>query len=281
LPALVELVDRVILADLPEGLPVVLARIEELSALSRDVPHLLAALPPLADALRYGGLRQTAEHLPLLRRVFDHLLTRVCLGLPGACLSLDENAGADLIDRISAAGAAVRIVRDERALSRWHEALGKLADHPAIHPMVAGRATRLLFDGVVLRPDGVMRRLELALTPGGSAGVARYAADWLDGFLRDSGLLLVHDRALWHAIDRWLVALEDERFLGVLPLLRRTFSAYPDGVRQQLQARLRGVAAADATGVASAAVFDEALAAAVLPVLYRLLGLAPPAEAIP
>lgn len=281
LPALVELVDRVILADLPEGLPAVLARIEELSALSRDVPHLLAALPPLADALRYGGLRQTAEHLPLLRRVFDHLLTRVCLGLPAACISLDENAAADLIDRISAAGAAVRIVRDERALTRWHEALGKLADRPAIHPMVAGRATRLLFDEVVLRPEGVMRRLELALTPGGSADVARYAADWLDGFLRDSGLLLVHDRALWHAIDRWLVALEDERFLGVLPLLRRTFSAYPDGVRQQLQARLRGVTAPDATRVAPVAVFDEARAAAVLPVLYRLVGLAPQVEVMP
>jgi hypothetical protein len=281
LPALVELVDRVILADLPEGLPAVLARIEELSALSRDVPHLLAALPPLADALRYGGLRQTAEHLPLLRRVFDHLLTRVCLGLPGACVSLDDNAAADLLDRISAAGAAVRIMRDERALARWHEALGKLADRPGIHPMVAGRATRLLFDGMVLRPAGVMRRLELALTPGGSADVARYAADWLDGFLRDSGLLLLHDRALWHAIDRWLVALEDERFLGVLPLLRRTFSAYPDGVRQQLQARLRGVTTTGAAGVAPVTVFDEARAGAVLPVLYRLLGLAPPAEVIP
>jgi hypothetical protein len=134
---------------------------------------------------------------------------------------------------------------------------------------------------MVLRPAGVMRRLELALTPGGSADVARYAADWLDGFLRDSGLLLLHDRALWHAIDRWLVALEDERFLGVLPLLRRTFSAYPDGVRQQLQARLRGVAATDVAGGAPVAVFDEARAAAVLPVLYRLLGLAPPAEVIP
>lgn len=273
LAELTEMVDQVIMADLPEVMPAILARIEELSVLSRDVPHMLAALPPLANVVRYGGLRQTAEHLPLLRRVFDHLLARACLGLPGTAKSLDENAAIDLIERLSAAGSAVRLFQDEAASERWRQALGWLADRDGIHPIVAGRSTRLLLDEAVLRPDGVMARLEKALTPGGSAEVARYAADWLDGFLRDSGLLLVHDRALWAAIDRWLVGLEATRFQGILPLLRRTFATYPDGVRQQLQERLRDASDRSAPVSGRAVAFDEDRAAAVIPAIGRILGL--------
>ena len=136
LPGLTELVDRVVLADLPEALPAILARIEELAALGNDaghmrVVHMLATLPPLADALRYGGLRRSAEHLPLLRRVFDHLLTRACLALPAVCVGLDEKAAAEMNERLSAAGSAVRLIQDADATARWHEALGRLADRRA------------------------------------------------------------------------------------------------------------------------------------------------------
>lgn len=271
LAALTELIDRVALADLPEALPAILGRIEEQAALSRDVPHLLATLPPLANALRYGGLRRSAEHLPLLGRVFDHLLTRVCLALPAACASLDEAAATDLTSRLSAAAGAVRLAGDEAAREQWGAALGRLADRPGIHPAVAGRATRLLHDEAALTPDGVRQRLERALSPAGGSGVARYAADWLDGFLRDSGLLLVHDRPLWAAIDYWLVGLGPERFQAALPLLRRTFADFPDGVRQQLLTRLREGTSAPRS--AAAAPFDVGRAAAVLPVARRLLGL--------
>lgn len=276
---LVALIDQVISADLPEALPAVLARIEELAALSRDVGGLLAALPPLADTLRYGGLRQTAEHLPILHHVFDRLLTRACLGLPGACRSLDENAASEMIERLSAAASAVRLVGNEPAAERWQAALGKLADLPDIHPTVAGRATRLLFDEAAIRPRGVefmMARVERALTPRGSAGVTRFAADWLDGFLRDSGLLLVHDKALWGAIDHWLTGMGEAQFTGILPLLRRTFSSYPEAIREQLQSRAQGGRQRQASGEVPQTRFDPERAAAVVPVLRRMLGLPQP-----
>ncbi len=285
LPELTALVDRAIMADLPEAMPAILSRIEEQAALSRDaghahVAHMLAALPPLADVLRYGGLRQTAEHLPLLRRVFDHLLTRACLSLPAVCVSLDEKAAADMVDRVTAAGSAVRLIQDPEATQRWHDALLKLADRAAVQPIVAGRATRLLHDGAALRAEGVMTRLERALTPGGSPEVARYAADWLDGFLRDSGLLLVHDRRLWNAIDRWLVGMGDERFQFVLPLLRRTFADYPETVRRQLQDRLRQTERGPRPDGKIAARFDGERAAAVVPALGRLLGIEPEPQGV-
>ena len=39
LPALIGLIDRAIPADLPEAIPAILARIEELSAISTDLGH--------------------------------------------------------------------------------------------------------------------------------------------------------------------------------------------------------------------------------------------------
>ncbi len=274
LPDLIALIDRVSLADLPEAMPAMLARIEELSALSRDVPHMLATLPSLAQALRYGGLRQTADYIPQLRSVFDHLVTRTCLALPEACASLDEAAAGEMIERLSAADGAIRLTQDAAVARRWQDALGRLADRPATHPAPAGRATRLLLDGGALRADGVIDRLERALTPSGGATIesARYAADWLDGFLRNSGLLLVHDRQLLGAVDGWLVGLDDERFHIVLPLLRRTFSGYPESIRQQLHHRLRGTERGRRAGRESEQHFDEGRAAAVLTTIGRLLG---------
>ena len=90
----------------------------------------------------------------------------------------------------------------------------------------------------------------------------------------------MHDRALWAEVDGWLAALPGERFVEALPLLRRTFADYPEGVRAQLR-RLSGRRAAVApVGEGRAADFDPARAVAVLPVVGRLLGLAWPGEEV-
>lgn len=283
LPALTQLIDRAILADLPEAIPAVLERLDALSAAgggAQHVAHMLATLPPLAHALRYGGLRQTAEHLPQLRRVFDHLLTRASLELPRVCASLDATAAAEMVEQLSAVAVAVRLAGGEAALEQWRNALGELADRRGVHAAVAGRATRLLHDAAGLRGAETGLRLERALS-GRSAAETLYAAEWLDGFLRDSGLLLVHDARLWGEVDGWLRGLPGERFVEVLPLLRRTFSAYPEGVRQQLQRRAGERQDLDTARGPQPGNFDPAGAARALAVVGRLLGVELVSEGIP
>lgn len=274
LAELTALIDRAILADLPEAIPAILARIEDLAAKGGDadhryVLHLLGTLPPLAHALRYGGLRQTAEHLPQLRLVFDHLLTRACLALPRVCVGLDSSAAAELVEQLSAVAPAIHLSEAPVSAERWLEALSALSDQRGVQPTVAGRATRLLHDATALPAEGVGLRLARALS-GATLDEVRYGADWLDGFLRDSGLLLVHDHRLWAEVDGWLAGLPAERFVEVLPLLRRTFSDYPAAVRSQLQQRTR---LASPAARARPATFDPARGAAVLPLVSRLLGL--------
>jgi hypothetical protein len=93
-------------------------------------------------------------------------------------------------------------------------------------------------------------------------------------------MLLVHDERLLGLVDAWLTGVPAEAFTDVLPLLRRTFSAYEPGVRRTLGELVRrgpgtgGGPAAAGSGIPGfAAELDTARADAVLPVVRLLLGL--------
>jgi hypothetical protein len=92
-------------------------------------------------------------------------------------------------------------------------------------------AARLLFDKKVLSPartgDAMRFRLSHAQEPFA-------AAQWLEGFLHGSGLLLVHFQELWKILDAWVGDLEEENFKELLPLLRRTFSQFSEPERQKM-----------------------------------------------
>ncbi|MFD7651785.1 DUF5682 family protein, partial [Streptomyces albidoflavus] len=96
------------------------------------------------------------------------------------------------------------------------------------------RAVRLLLDEGTLDEDAVARRMGLALSPGTPPPDA---AAWIEGFLGGAaggGMLLVHDERLRQLLDTWLASVPATAFTDVLPLLRRTFSAYESGVRRTL-----------------------------------------------
>ena len=95
---LTALVDDVILADLPDAVARLLARVQTMSAVSTDVGHLMMALPPLARVLRYGNVRKTDA--ALIEPVVAGLLARIAAGLLPACASLDDDAAARMRERI-------------------------------------------------------------------------------------------------------------------------------------------------------------------------------------
>src|SRR5690606_18194037 len=106
-----------------------------------------------------------------------------------------------------------------------------------------------------------------------SPGIPRPAtAAWFEGFLRDSGLILVHDAVLWNAIDAWIGSLGAEAFIEVLPLLRRTFATFQAAERRQIgeQAKRGGVAS---TALPQSDLpFNYDRAARVVPLVMKLLG---------
>jgi hypothetical protein len=262
------LVERCLLAELPDGLPAVLQALDERMALDHDVAHLMDALPALARTLRYGDVRRT--HLPALRHVTDGLLTRICVGLPAAVTSLDEAAAAGMRDRMDTMHAAVALLDQPDATARWHEVLIRLSTRDDLHGLLSGRLNRLLLDAGEMDVAEAGRRMSLVLTVGVPVG---RAAAWIEGFLTGDGLLLVHDERLLRLVDGWLTGVPADAFLEILPLLRRTFSEYPAPQRRQIGERAvrLGGAVRDADARADADI-DGERGDLVMPTVAALLG---------
>jgi len=273
LPTLTRLLEAVMLARLPNTLAILMDRLEEVSAHASDIQHLMDALPPLANVLRYGDVRGTDTSM--VGHTIDGLVARICVGLPAACASLDDDA-ADLMSKhIAATHGAIALLQNAEHLADWQEALGRLVDRPNIHGRLSGQCTRLLLDGGVYTSDEAGRHMSLALS---AAVEPDQAAAWVEGFLAGSGLLLVHDQALWQILDTWVSSLGEEHFTNLLPLLRRTFSTFSAPERRQLGERAK----AGRTSTATVDVdddLDHERAATSIPYVIQLLGLSPASKA--
>ncbi|MEW2392461.1 DUF5682 family protein [Streptomyces venezuelae] len=308
------LAERCLLADLPDALPVVMRVLVDRAALDTDVGHLAQALPALVRSLRYGDVRGTGTEA--LGEVALGLAERVFVGLPPACTGLDADAALEMRRHVDAVHQAVGLLGEfgpssgtgtgtsagagagtgtgfgaraaEGVRARWHSVLRALAERESVAGVVRGRCVRLLLDGGELGDEEVARLMGLALSRGSAPAEG---AAWIEGFVgggSGGGMLLVHDERLLGLVDDWLCGVSEGAFTDVLPLLRRTFSAYEPGVRRTLGELVRrGPAgrpggAGDGIGGAGGQVeglpgfgtaIDPTRADAVAPVVRLLLGL--------
>ncbi|ANH68902.1 DUF5682 family protein [Mitsuaria sp. 7] len=269
LAALAELVDRVLLADLPDAVTIASRALQDHAAITGDADQLLGALPPLANVFRYGNVRQTDA--AMVGDVFDGLVTRAAISLPLMGDSLDEAASEQVRDRLLGAQAAVRLRdpgRQSEPSTQWRAAVAQLAGREGAHALLRGLCTRLLLDDGLITADDAGTAISLQLSR--AAEPARAAA-WLDGFLNRNAVVLLHHDGVWPLVDAWLSGLDDEHFIRVLPLVRRTFAHFDAGERRDLgqrAARKGGGAGA----VTASAEWDEARAALPLPLLRLMLG---------
>lgn len=281
-----ELAERCLLAGLSEALPAVLRALADRAALDTDVARLAKALPALARSLRYGDVRGTDG--AALATVAAGLAERICVALPSACAAgLDADAAAELRGHVDGVHGAVGLLADADAedglRERWSAVLRALAARDTVPGLIRGRAARLLLDDGRLPAEETARLMGLALSP---AATPADAAGWIEGFAGGSsggGTLLIHDDRLLGLIDSWLVGVPERAFTDVLPLLRRTFGAYEQGVKRTLGELVRrgpGGRAAGAVVGAGPAGFgpelDPVRADAVVPMVRLLLAGAAP-----
>ncbi|MET8684011.1 DUF5682 family protein [Streptomyces sp. NPDC004732] len=295
------LAERCLLAELSDALPVVMRVLADRAALDADVGHLAQALPALVRSLRYGDVRGTGTEA--LGEVALGLAERIFVGLPPACAGLDADAALEMRRHVDAVHQAVGLLGEfgpdrsagagaaQGVRARWHSVLRALAQRDSVAGVVRGRCVRLLLDGGELGDEEVARLMGLALSRGSAPAEG---AAWIEGFVgggSGGGMLLVHDERLLGLVDDWLSGVSDAAFTDVLPLLRRTFSAYEPGVRRTLGELVRrgpmrgpagtgtGGADADAGGLPGfAAELDPTRADAVVPIVRLLLGLPTGAE---
>lgn len=254
---------RALLAQLDDAAHHGIQRLQALAATASDLSGLAESVPPLVDILRYG----TARELPTtgLSELVEGLVDRTVLALPHGVRDLEAEAAQALQTILVGFDQAIARHADGARLDDWLGALDGVATDEQAAPRLMGFATRRLADGGKWSDEQVATALAASLSPG--FPLAR-AAGWLDGFLGDAALVLLHDPALFALVDGWLVGLSDDDLLEALPLFRRATSGFSSHQRKELLARARGevTQAAVQSHLASTPAFEagEALLATIL-----------------
>ncbi len=269
LPELAALAQSVMYADLGPALARVMQRLQSEAAVAADATHLMQALPPLVQLLRYGDARDTDRSL--VDTVVQGLATRIAISLPLACAGLGEEAAEQMSGQIQAVHAALRLLGRAEMLQAWQRTLAAMAVQGDLHGLLQGHCCRLLRDSGAMADEETARRLSVALS---TASDPAHAAAWIDGFLRGGGQILIHDDRLWGLIDAWVAALKPAAFQALVPLLRRTFANFTPPERRQIGERAaRGPAAPGAAAGAPAETeWNHERGARLLPALLQVLG---------
>ncbi len=229
------LTDDVLKAELPEAVPALLLKLQDLAALTNDIARLMAAVPQFVNIIRYGNTRKTDADA--VENILDKIIPRICIGLTNACVQLDEELAQTRFEQMASIHQAMTILQKPVHFENWMSTLQSMHQNEAIHPLIRGFVTRLLFDRRYLALEGAAQGISLALSP---ARTDATKASWLEGFLSGSGLLLIHNRELWSIIDEWVGSLTLPKFYQVLPLLRRTFASFSQVERKKLLEMAQG-----------------------------------------
>lgn len=257
LAELSELVQSCLLSDLDGAARACVERLQAQATAGAEVSGLMAAVVPLASVLRYG----TARRIPLeaLSLLIRSLVEQAVAGLVHACRNLDEETGERLRSQLEAFEQALVTLDTADYLDHFDGALKRVAEDPQATALLQGFAVRRLYDRARFEPDEAATHLGRALSP--SVDPPRAGA-WLEGFLAQSGAVLLHDAKLLEIIDDWLMSLDEEALVALLPVIRRAFSTLEEADRRLLMERLRAgpssTAAAETTSAAGEAAFQEA-----------------------
>jgi hypothetical protein len=277
LPTLSRLLVDLFHADLPEATAILIDQLKAKTAQTSNVIALMETLPGLVS-LRTGhhhNLSVRGVTLQDITALIDSLITRITIGLSNMSLSVDHKAAEELYQTLKAVSEAVLRLQNEAYNDKWFHTLVHIAESENTHGLLAGCASRLLLDAQVLSPDRIAHHMAMATDRGASSAGA---AAWLDGFLRGSGLILLHDDLLFQLLDTWVMDLSETDFVAILPLLRRTFSSFDAPERRKIGEKARthpesGINHPTPITTAPPNDIDTQRADRMLPILAALLGL--------
>ncbi|BAV07774.1 hypothetical protein SAMN05421788_103124 [Filimonas lacunae] len=263
---LCNLLEDALPAELPQAVEKLIHRVSNLSAATADVMQLMQVLTPLVSVSRYGNVRKTDA--ALVAGIVTEMITRICISLPGACTGIADDAAQQLLNLFLEMNNAINILQQGDSTQQWQQTLQRIAGSYSSSPVLAGYSTRLLADYKLLEGEELVKAFYSAVSPSLSPGLA---AAWLEGFLKGSGTLLLVDATLWQVVNNWVQQLNEEAFVQVLPLLRRTFSGFTAPERRKLGEKVKQ-GDAGVTARQGPQLIHEQRAAQGLPVIGQLLG---------
>lgn len=229
LPDLTRLYERALQAGLVDCLPDLAVAIDRQCVEASHVFDMLAAIPSLARATRYSNVRGIDNtHLAALVQV---MVARVCVGLYAEVRNLDD-------DEAQSAGSLLVDVRDALSLSEdadstqlFVQSVCELVDRADVPGYLSGLSLRIAVDSGVVDADGMVLRVSKALSAGHDA---TDKAHFVSGLCSAAPEVVATDTALIGALDMWLMSLNSDEFVAVVPYLRRTFGGFPRPARDAI-----------------------------------------------
>lgn len=166
---------------------------------------------------------------------------------------------------------AMATLNDSEMSDMWKEFIRQMQHTAHVHPLLSGYASRLMYDKGEIAPEAMQHTLSFYSSVGNSPSDMAY---WFKGFLRSSGSILLLDDKLWDLINTWVCGLEEETFMELLPILRRTFSEFTSPERRKLGEKAKYYQSTDTTvAVPFATGYHAEDASQVVPLVCRLLGI--------
>lgn len=235
LQQLVELMDQSIKADIQNVIPDLAKKIQTLAALTKDILTLMKALPALVRVYKYGNQRNS--EVIFFKNLIGQIAPRIFIGLPSLCSGIEEDLAKEVYIEMIQTNHALHLLNDEDLIQAWQSSVKVLAHTQSVHLLIQGWCWRTLFDKQLLSSELMERTIQGYLT---TARDPMDFAFWLEGFLSGSGLLLIHNPGFWKLLDQWIRQIPEEQFKTILPVLRRTFSAFqvPERKKMLQMARL-------------------------------------------
>lgn len=267
LSVLTELLSGCIAAEMSEAIDFIILKLNDLAATHSDAAQLMDAFPAIAEASRYGNVRKTDQEV--LSGIAASLFLRITISLPSACTALDEQSGQQMMNRIQKVHHALNLFQDADLQAEWASTLQLVSEHFSVSALIAGYTCRLLSDMKAVPEKEIAQKFGRAVS---SANEVIYVANWLEGFLKGSGTILLLDGNLWNYINDWVTALGDADFQSVLPLLRRTFSEFTTHERKKL-GELARKGRVPQNEISAPAVFDHERGMQAIPVILNLYGI--------
>lgn len=269
IPELTRLLSRVIPANLPGLVDLMTRRLDRLSAASSDIVEMMEAVPDLVNIVRYGDVR--GLDFSQVGNMLQAMIARILAGGLLVCVNIDEEAAANLLDKLVATDYAVNTLSDDELNTMWYEFINQIRSAANAHPLLSGYATRLLYDKGKVSQDETQTTLSFYSSVGNAPSDMAY---WFEGFLHASGSVLLLNDNLWLLVNSWICGLQEESFRELLPILRRTFSDFSSAERRKLGEKAKRF---ETNGVSIRHAQDETMddqeAAKVIPLLSNLLGI--------
>lgn len=224
-----KLLDITLMAGLTSLGEKILVILNSISSKTYDVKHLMGAIVNLVSIARYRNVREFK--IDNVLKVISIFSDKITINLPSAICSIAYKASCEFQNLIAKTHNAFLLYEDEDILSNWFGCLKKIASLENSSSLINGFCINLLYESKQLSISEMNDYLNFNLNHKLDIQKTSF---WIEGCFKNQGKVILYSSELFEILNSWILNLDYEIFIEILPLLRRTFSTWEDPIKRKI-----------------------------------------------